>query len=90
MFPSIQTLCFFFRGDPETDGFVDQLEHDKSSAKCPNEAGSNSQHLYADDLGRGPAYIEDAGRKGSPCAIDPVNRDGADRIIHFNSIEEDH
>ena len=41
MFASIQALCLLFRGDPQTYGLVDQLEHDKGGAKSPDKASTD-------------------------------------------------
>jgi len=48
VFCPIQPFHFFFRSDPEADGFVDQFEHQKCGRKNPQEAGRDAQKLEAD------------------------------------------
>ena len=55
VFGVIQSFQFFFRGNPQANGLVDQLEHDEGGGEGPQEAGGDPQQLDADDAGRGAA-----------------------------------
>ena len=88
VFGKIETFHFFFRRDPQADGFVDQFEHKKCGRKDPQKAGADAQQLDADDFGRGSTDVEYAGCQGAPGTADAVYGNGADRIIHLDFVKE--
>ena len=43
MFTEIETFCLFFRSNAQSDGLVDELEHDECSTERPQEADADSK-----------------------------------------------
>ena len=49
VFGVVQSFHLFFRGNAQSDGLVDELEHDQGRDKGPHKTGGNAQELYTDD-----------------------------------------
>ena len=79
MFVDVETVEFFFFGNSEAYGFVDEGEDDK----CHYEYEGGCC-CYTDELG-GKAVVwgEDSCKEGSCCSADSVNADGTYRVIDF-------
>ncbi len=67
---------------------IQNLEEDKGDTERPDKGGAHAEQLHPDDLGGGPADIEQAGGQGAPGAADAVHRNGTDRIVNLDSVKE--
>lgn len=85
MFVDVETVEFFFFGDSETYGFVDDREDDEGHYEYVG-CGCG----YADQLG-GEAVVwgEDSCQEGSCCSADAVYADGTYRVVNFGCFVEE-
>ena len=88
MLHRIQSSGFFFGGYTQAHGFVDQLEHDQGGHEGPHKAGPDTQQLDADNLGRGAADVEDAGRESALGAADAMHGYRPDRIVDADLVQQ--